>query len=916
MRSFVERILAWDFCDEVGAFQDGGRDRPGAAAARRADELMQTSASAVTFSSASDYQRAFLPAMLLEFRAALSADFDEARRVIRQRSSSANGHVVDPSSFSCRLADGAAPEPYRGRECSTDPLRRVTVLCSLAVTMEGAPLTPRRGDLLLLHRRKDFLSYVCMHDRSAASTPLMAEAHTLAFVDSARMIEKGRVSAMLRRSEGGAPRVTAEGGDWYMLSIVLKSPSESTADTPLARFWRRSTLGSFHASRVANATPFLREARALVAAPRSLLFDRMGMLGTAAPGSVARVAVAGGTTITRDAVLNSSTAATATAADGALASAAASSMPKLMGVPSAVSERLLKSLNPAQRDAVAACCSAGTNDMKASASATQGALTVASQRPVFVHGPPGTGKTSVVAALVAALVCRLSRMSDDAPPPVLLCCQSNCAVDEVLNRLLTRKYPCWVKLPNKTGKIEMRSLSCVRIARGAQSGERDREIPPAVRKVEISAGGGDGEDGDDDKWNRVEVIGATLSGAGSDAMLRRFGPASRAQHVHGGFAPSAQFGRWLDLDADPAIAGRVTRETFGASRYPTTASKSTLGSPSGYVGALVIDEGSQATEVGCLTPLSLLLSSNQMAHVPRISIFGDPHQLPCTVLAEEKCARQRLSTSLMERAFALPADRAYRVSFLDTQYRMAPGISSFVSRQFYGGELRDAASVLERASARPGSFLLDGRLKPVAFFDVPTAQESSTSRDDGFSAMNVDEAAAIAQMLAKWCSCQPSKPKEPLAVLILTPYRAQMAVLRRALHRHRLVVGAWDSVGGMAHAAETPPAMFEICTIDGAQGREADVVVLSTVIRRNRQISGVPTIGFLSEPRRACVALSRAKDALWVFGDRRCLQKCKLWSKWLAEAACDLNVREVFGGGVQQQHLHQFSGGAQHRHRR
>ncbi|GHP08267.1 hypothetical protein PPROV_000700800 [Pycnococcus provasolii] len=284
-----------------------------------------------------------------------------------------------------------------------------------------------------------------------------------------------------------------------------------------------------------------------------------------------------------------------------------------------------------------------------------------------------------------------------------------------------------------------------------------------------------------------------------------------------------------------------------------------------------------ADEAGQIaTPL--LLSALLLAD--KFVLVGDPAQLP-PLCKSEVAKSGGYGRSLFVH---LCESQPSCVVELREQFRMAPCISRFVSRQFYGGKLRDAASVQERASARPGSFLLDGRLKPVAFFDVPTAQESSTNRDT-----NVDEAAAIAQMLAKWCSCQPSKPKEPLAVLILTPYRAQMAVLRRALHRHRLVV-----VGGMAHAAETPPAKFEICTIDRAQGREADVVVLSTVVRRmKRGKDGVETIGHLSEPARACVALSRAKDALWVFGDRRCLQKCELWSKWLEEAACELSVSSL-----------------------
>ena len=329
------------------------------------------------------------------------------------------------------------------------------------------------------------------------------------------------------------------------------------------------------------------------------------------------------------------------------------------------------------------------------------------------------------------------------------------------------------------------------------------------------------------------------------------------------------------------LCGRGSRRWCGRSR-----SASGSPTPSGHIGALVIDEASQAGEIDSLIPFSMLLGSNVQSKVPRIALLGDPKQLPVTVMAEEPCARERLSTSLMERMLMVPEPRRCRVEFLNTQYRMAPPISSFVSKTFYSGRLLDSASVTERASSIPAAFLRHGKLASLMFVDEPSAVESKVSRDDGYSASNRGEAMAIARVLAAWQKCQPIEPKAPLSVLVITPYRAQQDVLRRELAHAGLWIGGWEATALRTRSpgyigSLPPPATFEVCTIDGGQGREADVVVLSTVVRTPRKGKNA-TIGFLSDPRRACVALSRARDALWVFGSSSVLSACPLWSSWLA----------------------------------
>ena len=221
------------------------------------------------------------------------------------------------------------------------------------------------------------------------------------------------------------------------------------------------------------------------------------------------------------------------------------------------------------------------------------------------------------------------------------------------------------------------------------------------------------------------------------------------------------------------------------------------------VDILVVDEAAQATEPEALIPLGL---------EPRVMLVcGDPYQLSCTCISRRAKAAG-LERSLMQRI--MDAGSASRFFFLEDQYRMHPSISAFPSRRFYSGRLKDASV----CATRPGLFGDDAVSgdsawlgRPWTFLDVSGNGEE---RDHGGSVCNRDEAAAV---VATVCALRGREIDigRTRSLRVLTFYSAQVRCVTRALE----AAGVREGV--------------MVGTVDGAQGAESDVVILSFVRSNN-----------------------------------------------------------------------------------
>ena len=257
---------------------------------------------------------------------------------------------------------------------------------------------------------------------------------------------------------------------------------------------------------------------------------------------------------------------------------------------------------------------------------------------------------------------------------------------------------------------------------------------------------------------------------------------------------------------------------------------------------VLLDEATQATEPASLIPLT--------KGARHVVLVGDHQQLPPTVISR-RADEDGLACSLFERLVALGAPS----TMLTTQYRMHPAIREWPSERFYGGELEDGISAEEREA--PAGFVWPDWNAPVAFIPVEGAEDTSP---DGASKQNMDEAGLAVRVVDMLLSGGDITPHD---IGVVTPYSGQV----------RLLNDLFESAGGREQHERYHG--LEIKTVDGYQGREKDVIVLSAV-RANE----AGELGFLTDRRRLNVAITRARRGLIVLGHPRTLRNDSSWASW------------------------------------
>lgn len=272
---------------------------------------------------------------------------------------------------------------------------------------------------------------------------------------------------------------------------------------------------------------------------------------------------------------------------------------------------------------------------------------------------------------------------------------------------------------------------------------------------------------------------------------------------------------------------------------------------------VLLDEATQAVEPEALIPL--VMGAKQ------VILVGDHCQLGPVVL-NKKAALAGLGLSLFERLMLL----GVRPIRLGVQYRMHPALSEFPSNMFYEGALQNGVTVAERTPPPPPpppSTSSDGGTtgtvsvasfpwpteKPMMFYVQLGAEEISPS---GTSYLNRAEATQVERIITMFLKGGVA----PLNLGIITPYEGQRAHVVATMTRNGPLQSKLYE-------------LVECASVDAFQGREKDYIVVSCV--RSNEHQG---IGFLSDPRRLNVALTRAKYGLIVLGNPRVLSKQPIWN--------------------------------------
>ena len=257
---------------------------------------------------------------------------------------------------------------------------------------------------------------------------------------------------------------------------------------------------------------------------------------------------------------------------------------------------------------------------------------------------------------------------------------------------------------------------------------------------------------------------------------------------------------------------------------------------------VVVDEACQSTESACWIPLG---------RGERILLAGDHLQLPPTVISTE-AAEQGYARSMMQRLVENFGPAITRQ--LDVQYRMHEEIMRFSSAQFYNDSLLADESVrLHRLSG-----MLGVASSPMT--DSPDdvhrhGRRRLRRRAESGYASRAQHAGRpvmiekVRQLLASGLSAAD--------IAVIAPYAAQVRWLRRHAADRATEEAPIDTEAELRGIDAV-----EIDSVDGFQGREKEVVVIS-LVRSNRE----GEIGFLADTRRMNVALTRARRKLIVVGD-------------------------------------------------
>ena len=257
---------------------------------------------------------------------------------------------------------------------------------------------------------------------------------------------------------------------------------------------------------------------------------------------------------------------------------------------------------------------------------------------------------------------------------------------------------------------------------------------------------------------------------------------------------------------------------------------------------VLIDESTQASEPECLIPI--------VKGAKQVILVGDHQQLGPVIL-ERKAADAGLKQSLFERLISL----GHVPIRLEVQYRMNPHLSEFPSNMFYEGSLQNGVTVEERTVTN-STFPWPIRSVPMMFWANYGREEISAN---GTSFLNRIEAMNCERVITRLFR-DGVKPEQ---IGIITPYEGQRAYITQYMQMN----GALD---------KELYVQVEVASVDAFQGREKDYIILSCV-RANEQ----QAIGFLRDPRRMNVGLTRAKYGLVILGNPRSLSKNLLWNHLL-----------------------------------
>lgn len=439
----------------------------------------------------------------------------------------------------------------------------------------------------------------------------------------------------------------------------------------------------------------------------------------------------------------------------------------------------------------------------------------------IVHGPPGTGKTTT---LVEAINETLMRESQ-----VLVCAQSNMAVDWISEKLVDRGINV-LRIGNPT-RVNDKMLGFTYERRFESHADYSQlwAIRKAIR--ELRKNRKKGSENYHQKMDRLK---------------------SRAAEIE------------LRINAELFGEARVIACTLvGSAHHLLEGMK---------FGTLFIDEAAQALEAACWIP---------MKRASRVILAGDHCQLPPTVKSIA-ALRAGLGKTLMER---IAENKPEVVTLLKIQYRMNDEIMRFSSDWFYEGKVESAPQIKYRSvldydhpitwidtSNEENQITIEGEDAPEDSASTASSVSAANQNSDlnfkeqfvgeSFGRINKAEAELTLLTLAEYFTKIGKQRvlEERIDVGIISPYRAQVQYLKKLIKKYEFF--------------KPYRRLISVNTVDGFQGQERDVILIS-LVRSNDE----GQIGFLKDLRRMNVAMTRARMKLIILGNKDTMTKHPFYKK-------------------------------------
>lgn len=447
---------------------------------------------------------------------------------------------------------------------------------------------------------------------------------------------------------------------------------------------------------------------------------------------------------------------------------------------------------------------------------------------ILLQGPPGTGKTHTIVGLIQKF---LAVKSFNPYYKILVTAPSNAAIDEIGCRLIDLEM-----------KIKPRTIKFVRVGMLEQ-------IHPKMKPYTLDRKANLSWSDPIQKEKELQYLTTEINKLKKD--FNREGN-ERLKHLEDRYKhlTDENFVNQRDGYADI-----IQKQTMLKESHIVLSTLSGCGlslllktfKPNSNVqfSYCIVDESTQCTELEILQPL--------MLGIRKLILVGDHKQLPATVLSKTacKCGFERSAFERFHTYFGTYCKKTPMFT-LSEQFRMHSSICEFPSKFIYDQKLITNPNTDVEYANFP--------LLPYMMLDIYVSQE----KDDSSSKSNCNEAQVIINICTVLLDCIVDSAS---SIGIITPYQAQRALYLKALN----VNPRYKDI--------------EVNTVDSFQGREKDIIIISTV-RANSQTGG---IGFLACKRRLNVAITRARKCLIICVHADSLINYHGWR----ELICDAKERNV-----------------------